>query len=175
MATCALCHKSRTGMNRVSGLDVCDVCWRGGVAQATAHRGWAFRSRNRTVRTKNNTYFICDVVGTVENPLPLNATFRMKNALWTVLGWFTGQSTGDPLFDKLVYANGSPGDAMTRFLEDDGAQSAVMDLVGEMGTVQLNGRTLKVSVQSNDAPPDSARIEAEVAVLMAHLERCFAS
>ncbi len=174
MAVCALCNKTRTGMNRTSGLDVCDVCRRGGVEAATAGRGWSFTSRSRTVRTKNSTWYIVDVEGRMGRPVPLKATFRMKRGLYALLGWVLGARTGDPLFDKLVYATGTPVDVLSDFLEDDGAQSAVMDLVGEMGTIRLQGNRTSVSVQSTEAPPDASRIEAEVAVLMAHLERCFA-
>ena len=166
---CAVCLVQRPVMNRVGGLDVCNVCNHGGAAAAVAGRGWTLGSKYSTFRTKDDTIYTVRAQGRHTTSSGLNATFRMKQGMWALLGMFMGTSVGDPLFDKLVLARGTPADRLSRFLGGDGAQSALMDLVGEGGTITVRGPEVDVVVEARDMP-DQARIESELAVLMTHLE-----
>jgi len=167
--SCAVCLTPRSEMNRVGGLDVCDVCFHGGAAAAVAPRGWQLRSDTSVFRTKDHTYYTTTTVGVLEQGSPIRATIRLRQGLWVLMSWFGGIKVADPLFNRMLYVTSATTPATRRFLESEGAQSAVMDLAGERGRIDIDGGVVRVVVALTDEQPDEARLESEVAVLMAHL------
>jgi hypothetical protein len=77
----------------------------------------------------------------------------------------------DPLFHKLGVIVTRDKARTRRFINDDGAQSAVMDLLGEDVSIKIK-RTgqIKLSGQRKHDPFDQTAIEREVAVLLVHLD-----
>ena len=168
---CGVCQVDRPGtMNRMGGLDVCDVCARGAASESVKARGWTLNAESFVRYTRDHTWYYVRVEGTIDDPLAMTATFRMKEGYWFWLGMVWGIRVNDPLFNKLVLATSATKPLTRQFLESEGAQSALMDLVGEGGTIQVRGSSISVQVRQEGSAPDQARIEAETAVLMAHLE-----
>jgi hypothetical protein len=167
--TCAVCQKSRKGANRLGGLDVCDVCFNGGAAEAVEHRGWVLQTKSWVHPSRDGTNFHCESIGKMPNSTGLKATFRMKTGVWWFLGMFTGIKVEDPLFNKLVMAKSDTGPKTRAFLASEGAQSAIMDLVGDYARIEVRGNRISCHAVAKEIPSET-RIEAETAVLMAHLE-----
>jgi hypothetical protein len=169
LTPCGVCLQPAPAdaMNRAGGMNVCDRCFHGGASDSVRARGWLLSATMSRFQVKETTFFTVVVTGKLDTPTPLTATFRMKSGVWMLAGLFGRTPTNDPLFNKMVYASGDT--SMRSFLESDGAQSAVMDLVGELGTIHVGGSSVSVSVTQQDTAPEQARIEAEVAVLMAHV------
>jgi len=107
----------------------------------------------------------------VGKPL-FDASFRRKG-LASLAGLF-GMTirVPDPLFHELGVIITRDTARTRRFIEDDGAQSAVMDLLGEDVAikVQRSGRIV-VSGKRKSDPFDQTAIERELAVLLVHLDR----
>lgn len=170
MDSCAICHTTHARPNRMGGLGVCDVCLHGGAADAVAHRGWRITSHSWTSRRNKQILHHCEVKAQPASAGPLKATFRMKGSLDALLRALYRSWTDDPAFDRLVYVSTSTADQTAAFLRDDGAQSAIMDLVGERAKVWIADDRVQARATSAEAHPDPVRLEAEVAVLMVHVE-----
>jgi hypothetical protein len=79
----------------------------------------------------------------------------------------------DELFQRLVHVSTESKEHTLAFLRDDDARSAVMDLVGEGGSLSIEGSRVHVQVvMAQDTDHfDPALIEVETAVLLHHLHR----
>ncbi len=169
---CAVCEARGAAMNRLGGLDVCDSCLGGGASASASRRGWSLGAETRLVTTQDRSLHVTTVVGRLDEAPPIRATFRLREGIWRALSWFHGVKAAEPLFDRTVFVTSPTAAATARLLADEGAQSALMDLVGEGARVDVDGASVDVVIRRPD-PPDVARLTAEVAVLMAHL-RAFA-
>lgn len=170
--TCGVCLKPKVGTNRVGGLGICDTCLNGGAEKAAAGRGWQLASRSWTTGTGRNTWYHCEAKGVLPGAPEMKAKFKRK-----VGGLFAAIfsiKTDDPLFNQSVDARSKTKEIAQQFLEDDGAQSAIMDLVGERAKVKIDGENIvahaAAGYQYGD-PPSELRVLAETAVLMAHLAK----
>lgn len=169
MSSCAVCLKSKGSMNRVGGLDVCDVCFQGGVSTVVGERGWQLSAESWIAHDGEETVYYTHVQGTLATTSTLDLTVSMRTGLNALKAVFWGINVDDPLFNRTVYARSNAPARAKVFLAEDGHQSAVMDLIGERCTVTILGDAVSARAEGS-TPADQARLEAEVAVLMAHLE-----
>lgn len=169
---CALCGapSAAEGLNRISSLDVCDVCTHGDLSYRLANRGWQSSSREWVTENDNGATFHVEVSLVTRSAPPIQATFARNNLLQRGLSIFGGGvKTGDPTFDDLIAVMSKTKEFTRAFLQLEGPQNAVMELVGEGGKVFLNGGQLQckaVSRETLTAQP----FHLQACVLMHHLE-----
>ena len=176
---CALCSEEAEHFNRVSGLEVCDICFHGDLASRMEQlRGWVvlIETSMRKIRVQNQTYTdyqtTCEVTLNIESALEFRCArlgFFSK-----CFGRFLGRVTvGDPLFDGSVYLRTKSPAQLRSLLKNEGLQSSIMDLLGELPRFRVEGEQISGFIESKE-PPDSNIICREVAVLGAYLEAAHA-
>lgn len=172
-ATCALCRGAEDPKpNRIGGLDLCRRCYDGGAVAAAHARGFGLGVKCGQVGPHDDPIFTAKGTASVGKPL-FNASFRRKGVVSLLAGLFgMAIRVKDPLFHKIGAIVTLDKARTRRFIEDDGAQSAVMDLLGEDVSVKIQeGGQLSLSGARKNDPFDQTAIEREVAVLLVHLDR----
>ena len=168
---CALCRSTKDPRpNRIGGIDLCRRCYDGGAVAAAHARGFRLRIECSIVGHGDNQFFVAKGNAAVAKPL-FNASFRRKG-LASLAGLFgLTVRVQDPLFHKLGVIITRDKPRTRRFIDNDGVQSAVMDLLGEDVSVKIrrNGH-VQVSGARKSDPFDQTSIEREVAVLLVHLD-----
>ena len=170
--TCGICLTPKIGTNRVGGLGICDKCLNGGAEQAAAGRGWNLESRSWTTGHGRNQWYHCEAKGVLPGAPDMQAKFKMK--VGGLFAAILSIKTDDPLFNQSVDARSKTKDLTRQFLEDDGAQSAIMDLVGERAKIKIEGEHIVAHAAAGyqyGEPPSELRVLAETAVLMAHVAK----
>lgn len=169
---CSLCRNTEDPRpNRIGGVDLCRRCYDGGAEAAAHARGFRLGVECGIVGHGDKTVYVTKGSAAVGKPL-FNASFRRKG-LASLAGLFgLTIRVQDPLFHKLGVIITRDKSGTGRFIEDDGAQSAVMDLLGESVSIEVR-RTgqIKVSGGRKLEPFDQVVIEREMAVLLVHLDR----
>lgn len=170
MGRCGLCETERPTPNRLGGLALCTLCFEGGAAERVAARGWQIGIRTSWVRTRYGELHIVKGNARTGEPGLVPLTVRRSTGLWPIWGLLRGLRVSDPLFRKVGVAFSSSPDTAQRFLDDDAAQSSVMDLLGEgiSFRVEPRGEVSLWGQRTTDAY-DEIAIERELAVLLAHL------
>jgi len=169
---CALCGTpcSPSGLNRVSALDVCDQCTLGDLSSRLLGRGWQSGSREWVVENDNGATFYVEVFVSISGAPPIQATFLRNNILRRGLALFGGGvSIGDPTFDDSIFVSSRTKAFAKAFLQLEGPQNAVMELVGEGGKVTLNGGQLHCRAASRETLT-AQPFHLQCCVLMHHLE-----
>lgn len=170
-SACALCRSTEDPKpNRTGGVDLCRRCHDGGAVAAAHARGFGLRAKYSSVGHGEERMFKVDGGGSVAKPL-FDASFRRKGfaSLAALLGMTIRVS--DPLFHKLGVIVTRDKPRTRRFIADDGAQSAVMDLLGEDVNIKVRrGGQIEVSGMRKHDPFDEIAIERELAVLLVHLD-----
>lgn len=168
---CALCRSTEDPRpNRIGGVDLCRRCYDGGAVAAAHARGFQLRVKCAIVGHGDKRFYVASGDASVAKPL-FDANFRRKGlaSLAGLLGMTI--RVQDPLFHQLgvIVTRDKPG--TRRFIDEDGAQSAVMDLLGEDVSIKVK-RTgqVRLSGQRKHDPFDQTAIEREVAVLLVHLD-----
>ncbi len=168
---CALCRRSADGLyNRVGGVDLCNSCHDGGAVAAACARGFAMEVECATLGSGKSEVQVAQ--GRASMPAPLfNASFRRKGlaSLAGLLGMTI--RVQDPLFHQLGVILTRDRARTQRFIDGEGAQSAVLDLLGESVNISVrsNGQ-VKLAGRSRHEPFDPTAIELKFAVLLVHLE-----
>jgi len=168
--TCDLCQGTYASADRMGGMNVCDRCVGGWAVEEADQRGWSISEEQWTTKHNDQVTFHGMVSGQLPVGLPIETTIRVKQGLWAFVGLFSGVKTGDPLFDKLAWVKPDKRGLMKRFLADEAAQSAVMDLVGEGARIKISERY----VEAHASGPESIkmnRLGVETIILMTHLTR----
>jgi hypothetical protein len=169
---CDLCRDTEDPRpNRIGGVDLCRRCFDGGAEAAAHARGFRLAVRCEIAGHSDDPIYIAKASAAVGKPL-FNASFRHKGIASLAALFGLTIRVQDPLFHKLGVIITRDKSATRRFIEDDAAQSAVMDLLGESVSivVQRTGQ-LKVSGARRLEPFDQVVIEREMAVLLVHLDR----
>lgn len=168
---CALCRSTKDARpNRIGGIDLCHRCYDGGAVAAAHARGFSLRVQCSTVGHGDKQFFVARGNAAVAKPL-FNASFRRKGLASLAALFGMTIRVQDPLFHKLGVIVTSDKARTRRFIENDGAQSAVMDLLGEdVGIKIRRSGQLEVSGVRKHDPFDQTSIEREVAVLLVHLD-----
>jgi hypothetical protein len=169
---CALCRSTKDRrLNRIGGVDLCGRCYDGGAVDAADDRGFRLEVECTVVGHGDKRFYRARGSATVAKPL-FDASFRRKG-LASLAGLF-GMTirVPDPLFHELGVIITRDVARTRRFIEEDGAQSAVMDLLGEDVSIKVR-RTgqIRLSGQRTSDPFDQTAIERELAVLLVHLDR----
>lgn len=167
---CDLCNTPYKSMNRMGGLNVCDPCVGGLAGHKAKARGWLVEEAEWVVQVKNNITYYGRVVGVINKQSPLQLTLRPKTGLWSLLGLVTGQRSGDPLFDRMVYASTRDAGPVQAWFRHDGVQSAIMDLLGDRAVVYIAGDRVEVNVAQGE-PVVMNRLVVETMVLMTYVQR----
>ncbi|PRP95535.1 hypothetical protein ENSA5_38180 [Enhygromyxa salina] len=173
---CALCRTTEDPRpNRIGGIDLCRRCHDGGAVAAAHARGFQLRVKCGFVGHGDKRVYVAQGDASVARPL-FDASFRRKGlaSLVGLLGMTI--RVEDPLFHKLgvIITRDKPG--THRFIDDDGAQTAVMDLLGEDVSVKVKrAGQVKLSGRRKHEPFDQTAIERELAVLLVHLDGYAAS
>lgn len=168
---CALCRSTKDDRpNRIGGVDLCRRCYDGGAVAAAHARGFNLRIKCATVGHGDKKFFVARGNASVAKPL-FNASFRRKG--FANLAALFGMTirVQDPLFHKLGVIVTTDKARTRRFIDNDGAQSAVMDLLGEDVAIKIRqSGQITVSGARKHDPFDQTSIEREVAVLLVHLD-----
>lgn len=139
---------------------------------AAAHaRGFALGVKCTTVQYGEHRLYRAHGRAAVAKPL-FDASFRRKGLASLAALFGMTLRVRDPLFHELGVIVTSDKARTRRFIDEDGAQSAVMDLLGEDVSIKVR-RTgqIQLSGQRQHDPFDQTAIEREVAVLLVHLDR----
>jgi hypothetical protein len=171
-AACDLCRDTKDARpNRIGGVNLCHRCFDGGAEAAALARGFRLAVRCEILGHPDDPIYTTQGSASVRKPL-FNASFRHKG--FASLAGLFGLTirVQDPLFHKLGVIITRDKSATHRFIDDDAAQSAVMDLLGESVSIVVK-RTgqLQVSGGRKLEPYDQVVIEREMAVLLVHLDR----
>lgn len=184
MATCELClAEIPDSPFRAAGMDICRICWTGGLDQACA--AWGLRmdakhwtewvssgsdSSNRVLRQYSEVRIdLC-----TRNP----ATARFdrehpppKWIRWLGLGGAKDLQIGDPLFDDYVRINPFEGDVLG-LLADEGLQTGISTVTAEGGRVEIGHDYVFVrQSQGESAVVDQGEINARVVAIAVHVEK----
>lgn len=169
---CALCgsRKDRR-LNRIGGVDLCHRCYEGGAVAAAHARGFALGVELTTWYYENTSIHRVRGRAAVARPL-FDASFRRKGLASLAALFGMTLRVRDPLFHEIGVIVTRDKARTRRFIDDDGAQSAVMDLLGEDVSIKVR-RTgqIQLSGQRQEDPFDQTAIEREAAVLLVHLDR----
>ena len=172
--TCGLClvAASRSSINRVGGIDLCDRCYHGGCVQAAELRGFQIKVTIPSYVVGARKVYVVRAEASIAEPL-FRVGFYRKHPLvwlWSLLGM--GIRVEDPLFHKIGTIIAHDKKQARQFMASDGAQSAVMDLLGEDVSIvfEQSGR-IRISGQREAEPYDPTVIEREIAVLLVHVHR----
>lgn len=171
ISACALCRSTKDARpNRIGGVDLCRRCYDGGAVAAAHARGFNLRIKCSTVGHGDKKFFVAQGQAAVAKPL-FNASFRRKGLASLAALFGMTIRVQDPLFHKLGVIVTTDKPRTRRFIDNDGAQSAVMDLLGEDVSIKIrrNGQITVSGVRKHD-PFDQTSIEREVAVLLVHLD-----
>jgi len=169
--TCAICTRPAPDPLRSGGLDICFKCMHGGAVQAADDRGWSIDYGQSAIPTTNGMVYTVRAEGRLASSVPFEVVVRPKLGILKLIGMFWGIKMPDPLFNRMAFATSSSPRAGASFLGDDGVQSAVMDLLGEQVTITVGQAGVEIHGQAEQVPFDQSRIELEIAVLMAHIQR----
>ncbi len=163
-------------MNRVGGLDLCDVCLSGHLVPRMRERwGWNLSCEQYEVSNRHNgvetsNEFVSDVRLSMSHRAPLNISCRKRrwyHLLFDLLG--KTSKIGDPLFDRHVVVMGGPQAIVSMLLESDGAQSAVMNFALG-GYFDINGQGIEARRISEDALGTEGEVMAEVCAIALRLQ-----
>ncbi len=169
---CALCRSTKDPRpNRIGGVDLCYRCYDGGAVAAARARGFKLRVECSAFGRGDDRIYLVTGSGAVAKQL-FNASFRRKGLASLAALFGMTIRVQDPLFHKLGVIVTRDKARTRRFIQDDGAQSAVMDLLGEDVSIKVR-RTgvISLSGQRKFDPFDQTAIERELAVLLVHLDR----
>lgn len=168
-------------MNRVAGLDLCDVCVSGHlVPRMRARWGWQLECEQREVSTQRsgietNNVFVSDLRLKLAHGLPLRIKCRRRKWFHFVFD-LAGKTSkvGDEMFDRTVVVFGGPTPMVRMLLASDGAQGAVMNFALG-GHFDINGTTITARKVSHDCMDMEGEVMAEVCAIAARLEHLTSS
>ena len=140
--TCPLClsgvEPQRT--TNVSGFAICTLCHQGNLPHRIHLRqGWGYQFKDWFVEGTYEDYHYLEVYLFFPFPLPFPFLARRKS-LWRKI--FSGIQVGDPLFDKLVHIQSKAPEKAKLWLQDERAQSLLMDFVGNFSYVKGSDNAL---------------------------------
>ncbi len=188
MISCILCEATG-GMDRVCGFDICPTCHTGsGIESHLERLGLGFESRTwRETRKSNDSTVTVNCIEIILHlPQPIDASAHFGQGptaehvhanpianptVWqTIRHWMDPQDiqVGDSLFDDAVFISEPLGEALLPLLQDEGVQSAVMELVSK-GGVRLDDNWLRIRRSSSQFTPSIQKHSVPLALLALHI------
>jgi hypothetical protein len=182
---CELCGNDAGGhgFNRVAGLDVCDGCLYGDMETRLGHLGIKVGGKATQVERQVGgcyrtgtvqTFYEIEVAGNCRATSGFALAFSRETFGEKLLKLFTREiQVGDPLFDDHVFIRAKGDERAARtFLDDEGVQSAIMELVGVEGHVTIEDGSIGVfTIQEEYSALE--RCQLAVACLLVRLTRVF--
>ena len=181
---CDLCGETTGGAGiYCARLDICATCVQARpLAPRVAHHGFELSmSERREERSSSDEpdYIHTRVAGVLATRLRADVDFTTEglgHRLFKFVGRYLDEpQAGDPLFDDNIFVETNTP-ALTRvLLADAGVQSAVMQIVSELGPFGIDPTDSGCEVVVSTAFPDAGRVPSShqylVAALLHHIAR----
>lgn len=151
---CGLCEQSvsRNRTIRAFGLDICNGCETGKREVRARHRGIELGEPRQWTESKNqgssgaSVAHCAECRATVTAPaLDVRAAFTREHlgAKLAKLFRFRDEiQVGDAIFDDVVLITTETEQATRQWLDDEGVQSAILDMVADGLSVKIEGETI---------------------------------